>query len=107
MKFLLVVSSILAITVFCMTAANADCVHVWRPGMVTYVEAGQPIHFLVEQEDVDAYAKQTTNVVPMAQFPPKEGFGRAMDDIENSHYCGEYREITDEDLDNEVLHAAR
>ena len=79
--------------------AEADCVHIWSPGKVTYVEAGQEIHFVVEEEDADAYRNQKTKPKPVPISDTRNAFQKALNNIPDLVYCGEYSEIGDEDLE--------
>src|SRR4029077_16134870 len=94
--FLFIVVLIFFLTSLFVNRAKADFVRVWRPGMVTFVEAGQDIHYIVEEEDAAAYQHQKTN--PINVPITREAFQKAIDNMPNVTYVGEHSEVTDKDL---------
>lgn len=98
---LLVVALALLILGFAKTC-SADCTVNWKPGDVTFVEPGRPVTYIIESEDVGAFKHKPTGLPSSL-----ESLGITKDnDVESrlhealsTHYCGEYRDITDAMLD--------
>lgn len=71
---------------------HADCTFVWHPGDKTFAEAGRPIVFLVEQEDVKAFLTQRTD-------DEAKGFLPGEKVTHTDHFCGEYQDLADVDVE--------
>jgi hypothetical protein len=71
--------------------AKADCSIVWKPGDTTVLRAGHHVTFIVESEDVPAFVKQ--------HGTDKDLMGELSTSSTKVHYCGDYEDIEDKDLD--------
>lgn len=80
--------------------SNAECTVNWKPGDLTVVEAGHDVLFVVEKEDVDAFKNQKTLDERLLPLPPMDNkFDEAIKSLAHTHYCGDYREVEDADLE--------
>jgi hypothetical protein len=83
---------VLTLVVVFVNRCQADCTFVWHPGDKTFAEAGRPIVFLVEQEDVKAFLAQK-KIDNAKDFLPGEKV------THTDHFCGEYQDLTDVDVE--------
>jgi hypothetical protein len=96
--YILVVAVVLFLLV--VRHAKADCVFVWKPGDTSAIVAGHDVHFIVEAEDVEAYRHQKKIDESFLNLPPvNSDFDDALDKLAHVHHCGDYKEVTDVDVD--------
>lgn len=96
MKYLVLILSVLFV-VSVGAFAHASCDVVWHPGDVMYVDAGHEVKVIVDQDDLQAYAK---NKVPdkYLPLPSDDNLNKMLEQGQHTHYCGDYRELTDDDV---------
>lgn len=78
--------------------AKASCDIVYKPGEVLYVDAGHTITMIVEPDKMEAYQarKIPDRYLPL---PTDEGLSNLLKEGVGFHYCGEFRELDDRDLE--------
>jgi hypothetical protein len=80
--------------------AKADCDFVWKPGDTIYVEAGRPYHVIVESDDTQIFQRNLpVTVLPVAPIAHGTEIEDAIKAKPGAHWCGEYQDLTDTDVD--------
>lgn len=97
--WLILVLLVCVMSLFLAMNAHASCESVWKPGDRVYIAPGHVVKVVVEAEDVMSYVTRPKITTPLVGDSSGQKLDTALETSNGVHYCGDYLEVEDKDLD--------